>query len=146
MTPDDERTSQRSAHMSRIGQKNTKPELQVRRALFAAGFRYRLHDRSLPGSPDLVFPRWRTAMFVHGCFWHGHDCRLFQLPKSNVEFWSEKIARNRERDQLVAKRLVEAGWHVFVVWECEIRGPKRDAKMREQKIVRNFADFVSQIS
>lgn len=113
---------QRSSLMSRIRSVNTLPELVVRRALHAAGFRYRLHVRELPGTPDLVFPSRHIALFVHGCFWHGHGCRLGRRQsKSNVEFWEKKIATNRKRDIAVRRRLRLLGWNVRVVWQCRLR-------------------------
>lgn len=111
----------RSALMSRIRGKNTRPELQVRRLLFAAGYRYRLHVPTLPGSPDLVFSSRKKVIFVHGCFWHLHEnCRFARLPKSRVEFWSNKLSANKARDSRKSEALIAAGWKVMVVWECEI--------------------------
>ncbi|MBI5520462.1 MAG: DNA mismatch endonuclease Vsr [Desulfovibrio sp.] len=111
----------RSEIMGRIRSKDTKPELLVRRTLHRLGFRYRLHVKDLPGKPDLVFPSRRTVLFVQGCFWHGHDCKVGnRAPKTNQDYWREKIARNRNRDVISAMRLVEAGWKVLVVWECEL--------------------------
>lgn len=111
----------RSRLMSRIRGKDTAPELAVRRALHAAGFRFRLHRRDLPGTPDLVLPKWRVAVFVHGCFWHGHGCPQGRLPKSREDYWHPKIAANRARDGRKAAELEAAGWRVFAVWECETR-------------------------
>lgn len=104
--------------MAGIRAKDTKPEMFVRRALHAAGFRYSLHSRKLPGRPDLVLRKYRAAIFVHGCFWHGHDCRHFRLPATRTEFWKEKIDGNRARDALAIGKLTDAGWRVAVVWEC----------------------------
>ena len=112
----------RSRMMSGIGTKNTKPELVVRSLLHRLGFRYRLHRKDLPGKPDLVLPRYEVAVLVNGCFWHGHECHLFKWPKSNREFWKQKIDGNRDRDLRVQKELGELGWHVMVVWECATRG------------------------
>ncbi len=112
---------QRSALMSRIRGKDTKIELEVRRGLHALGFRYRLGGAGLPGRPDIVLPRHRTVVFVHGCFWHGHDCYLFRLPKTRTEFWQTKIGVNRARDARQMALLGEAGWHVETLWECELR-------------------------
>ncbi|MEO6812256.1 MAG: very short patch repair endonuclease [Isosphaeraceae bacterium] len=111
----------RSELMSRIGVKNTRPELIVRRLLHRLGFRFRLHRRDLPGKPDIVLPKWRTVIFVHGCFWHGCECcdRGTRIPKSNTEFWLEKVAGNRRRDALTVSRLRELGWKVLILWECE---------------------------
>lgn len=113
---------QRSAHMAKIKSKNTKPELVIRKGLHALGFRYRLHDRRLPGTPDLVFPGRRKVLFVNGCFWHGHDCPVgTRLPKSNTEFWALKRQRNRVRDQRKTAELQAMGWEFLVVWECSIK-------------------------
>lgn len=113
----------RSYNMSRIKSKNTKPELIVRKFLFSRGFRYKLHDRSLPGKPDLVFPRFKTVIFVHGCFWHGHTgCKYFVVPQTRKEWWIDKINRNRQKDTENAERLRELGWHVVTVYECQLRG------------------------
>lgn len=108
--------------MSRIGSRNTKPEMVVRQGLHAAGFRYRLHARNLPASPDIVLPKYRSVILVHGCFWHAHKgCRNFHLPKSNTDFWREKLVRNAERDTRQLKELQDAGWRTLVVWECAAR-------------------------
>lgn len=112
---------ERSKLMSRVRNKNTGPELAVRKALHAAGFRFRLHGKDLPGRPDIVLPRYRTAIFVHGCFWHGHACRRGVLPKDNAEFWSEKIDRNRARDAAAREALALAGWSVETIWQCELK-------------------------
>jgi len=117
---------QRSAQMSRIRGKDTKIELLVRRALHARGFRYRLGGAGLPGRPDVVLPKHKTAIFVHGCFWHGHDCHLFRLPKTRPEFWRLKIEGNRNRDSRALTMLSEMGWRYRVVWECELRGRRED--------------------
>ncbi|WP_445233914.1 very short patch repair endonuclease [Duganella rhizosphaerae] len=111
----------RSALMARIRGKNTRPELIVRKLVFAAGYRYRLHVRTLPGSPDLVFPGRKKVIFVHGCFWHLHDnCNLARIPKSRVEFWSDKLNGNKARDARSYDALRQAGWQVHVVWECQL--------------------------
>jgi DNA mismatch endonuclease (patch repair protein) len=110
--------------MSGIRGKNTRPELLIRHSLHKAGYRYRLHGK-LPGKPDLVFPSRRAVLFIHGCFWHGHDCHLFRLPGTRQEFWQAKIASNVARDRLARDRLHEAGWRVGTVWECAIRGRGR---------------------
>lgn len=111
---------QRSALMSRVKQKNTRPEMTVRAALFKAGFRYRLHVRKLPGNPDIVLSKYRTAIFVHGCFWHGHHCRKGKLPATNSEKWQVKIAKNIERDTRAITLLEDAGWTVDILWECSL--------------------------
>ena len=115
--------TQRSYNMSRIRGENTKPEILVRKGLHARGFRFRLHNKKLPGSPDIVLPKYGVAIMVNGCFWHGHKgCRYATKPKTNVEFWETKIARNRHRDEVTNAHLEALGWHVITVWECELRG------------------------
>jgi len=116
----------RSYNMSRIAGKDTKPEELVRKYLFSKGFRYRKNVRKLPGTPDLVLPKYRTVIFVNGCFWHGHEgCKYFVWPKSNAEFWRQKIETNISRDQRKEVQLRDMGWNVMIVWECELRSPKR---------------------
>lgn len=108
--------------MRRVRRENTAPEMVVRRYLHSIGLRYKLHDPGLPGSPDLVFPKRRTVVFVHGCFWHGHDCGHGRVkPKTNAEFWATKLLANRERDDRKRGALLAAGWRVEIVWECEVR-------------------------
>lgn len=111
--------------MSGIRGKNTKPELLIRKALHARGFRYRLHCKDLPGNPDLCLPKYRAVIFVHGCFWHGHDCHLFKWPKTRPEFWREKIGRNRGVDTLASEALRRSGWRVASIWECALKGRGR---------------------
>ena len=112
----------RSYNMSRIKGKNTKPEEIVRKYLFSKGFRYRKNDKKLPGTPDIVLPKYKTVIFVNGCFWHGHkDCRYFVVPKTNTDFWLNKINTNIERDKRKQEALKELGWNVIVVWECELK-------------------------
>ena len=108
--------------MSSVGQKDTGPETLLRSALHKARLRYRLHDRRLPGSPDLVFPRYRAVIFVHGCYWHSHGCYKSTVPKSRREFWEDKFRANRERDERNVALLRERGWRVLTVWECELIG------------------------
>ena len=126
--------AQRSYCMSRIRGKNTKPEYIVRKGLFALGFRYRLHVRSLPGCPDLVFPKYRAVVFVHGCLWHRHNCKLFQWPKTNAAFWREKIIGNSRRDKRHLRELKADGWRVLTLWECTLR--KRHTEKVETAIAR----------
>jgi DNA mismatch endonuclease, patch repair protein len=115
----------RSRMMSGIRSKDTRIEVAIRQGLHKLGFRYRLHSRYLPGRPDLTFARFRAVIFVHGCFWHGHDCKFFRLPGTRTEFWRTKIGRNRERDESVKSQLAEMGWRHLVIWECAIRGRGR---------------------
>lgn len=110
----------RSALMKRVKQKNTAPELVVRKSLHKRGLRYKIADPKLPGRPDLSFPRYRAAVFVHGCFWHGHDCRAGRLPTTNTAFWAPKIGGNRGRDMRKEEALREIGWRVFTVWQCQL--------------------------
>ena len=114
--------AKRSEIMSRIRAKDTAPEIQIRKGLHALGFRYRLHERRLPGKPDLVFPRYKSVIFVNGCFWHGHTCKLFRWPASNEDYWRPKISRTIERDCNNHALLKECGWRVLVIWECAFRG------------------------
>ncbi|WP_114813696.1 very short patch repair endonuclease [Paraburkholderia kururiensis] len=116
----------RSRMMSGIRGRNTKPEMLIRRLLHRRGFRFRLDVRELPGRPDIVLPRYRAAIFVHGCFWHGHDCPLFKWPQTRPTFWREKIARNRANDAKALAALAAQGWRIAIVWECAIRGADRD--------------------
>ncbi len=111
----------RSWNMSQIRSENTKPEEFVRKYLYNAGFRYRKNDKRYPGKPDIVLPKYRTVVFVNGCFWHAHDCKRAHLPKSNLSYWAPKIERNKERDEENQKKLKADGWKVIVVWECELK-------------------------
>lgn len=112
----------RSWLMSRVRSKNTTPEMRIRSALHSMGYRYRVHLKHLPGKPDVVFTKRRKVIFIHGCFWHGHEgCRYAKLPKTRIEFWSEKVSKNRTRDRLSIEALTEAGWSVLVVWQCELK-------------------------
>lgn len=113
--------------MSGIRGQNTRPEMIVRRMLHAAGYRYRLHDRSLPGKPDLVFPGRKAVIFVNGCFWHGHDCHLFRWPGTRTDFWRDKISTNVRRDRGTRGQLAEMGWRVGEIWECSLKGRERCA-------------------
>ncbi len=119
---------ERSDIMRAVKGRDTKPELKIRKALFARGFRYRLNDRRLPGSPDLVFPKYGAVLFVHGCFWHGHDCtRGRRKPKTNAAYWREKIARNVKRDKSKIAALRRLGWRVKISWECDLKDAGRAA-------------------
>lgn len=113
--------------MSGIRGKDTKPEMIIRRGLHALGFRYRLHAKGLAGKPDLVLPKYRAVIFVNGCFWHGHQCRLFKWPQTRPDFWRDKIGRNQVNDSLNLDRLRHEGWRVMVIWECALKGKKPEA-------------------
>lgn len=121
---------QRHRCMAAIKGKNTKPELIVRKFLFGLGFRYRLHHSKLPGHPDLVLKKYKTVIFINGCFWHGHDrCKHYVLPKSNVEYWGNKIQHNKKRDAEVQRKIALMGWHCITIWECQLK-----PKVREQTL------------
>jgi DNA mismatch endonuclease (patch repair protein) len=110
----------RSWTMAQVHSTDTKPEMRVRKALHAAGFRFRLHRRDLPGCPDIVLPRYKTVVFVHGCFWHWHGCKRSRMPSSNTDYWRRKIAGNIERDKQSQEKLTQLGWRVVIVWECAL--------------------------
>ena len=115
----------RSRMMSGIRGKNTKPELLIRKGLHRLGFRYRLHVKDLTGKPDLVLPKYKAVIFVHGCFWHGHDCHLFKWPSTRPGFWKEKIAKNRQRDAKTIETLQKSDWRILCIWECSLKGKRR---------------------
>ena len=122
----------RSYNMSRIKSKDTKTEEAVRKWLFKQGFRYRKNVKTLPGKPDIVLPKYKTVIFVHGCFWHKHSgCKYFVWPKSNIEYWKPKIERNVERDRANCEELKALGWNVLIVWECELRTPVFELTMND---------------
>ena len=113
-------SQKRSDIMSKISGKNTKPEILVRKFLFSKGFRYRINVKTLPGKPDIVLPKYKTVIFINGCFWHGHNCKKGKLPSSNIDFWKEKISNNKSRDAKNSDLLVKLGWKVIIIWQCEI--------------------------
>ncbi|MDS1308884.1 very short patch repair endonuclease [Marinobacter xiaoshiensis] len=117
----------RSRMMSGIRGKNTKPELVVRQALHARGFRYRLHRKDLAGKPDITLPRYNAVVFINGCFWHGHSCHLFKWPKTRREFWRSKIGANQERDRKSIETLLDRGWRVFILWECSVKNARAES-------------------
>jgi DNA mismatch endonuclease (patch repair protein) len=122
----------RSYNMSQIKGKDTKPEIQVRKFLFANGYRYKLHDKKLSGKPDIVLPKLRTAIFVHGCFWHGHEnCRYFVVPKTRTKFWLNKIQGNKQRDLENFSQLKNEGWKVFTIFECELKAQKQERTLNK---------------
>mgnify|MGYP004557809669 CR=1 FL=1 len=130
----------RSYNMSRIRSKNTKPEEMVRKYLFSQGFRYRKNDTRLPGNPDIVLPKYKTVIFVNGCFWHKHEnCKYFVWPKTNEDFWRTKISANVSRDQENIKLLSELGWNVIVIWECELKKQRFDCTM--EKLLYSFQNW-----
>ena len=112
--------TKRSDIMSKISRKDTQPEILVRMFLFSKGFRYRINVKTLPGKPDIVLPKYKTIIFVNGCFWHGHNCKKGKLPSSNTDFWKEKISNNKSRDAKNSDLLVKLGWKVIIIWQCEI--------------------------
>lgn len=131
----------RSKMMSKIRSKNTSPELSIRKALHARGFRYRIHAKNLPGTPDLVLPKYKAAIFIHGCFWHGHNCRYFKVPQTRKEFWMEKIGKNQERDKRQLALLQSLNWRVLIIWECAVRAMK---KQRTPLLIDHIIDWLLQ--
>ncbi len=122
----------RSYNMSMIRSKDTKPEIIVRKFLFGNGFRYKLHDKMLPGKPDLVFPKYKTIIFIHGCFWHGHDgCKYFVVPKTRKKWWLEKINRNKQLDTENFRKLKKLGWKILTVFECKLRPKNREKTLNQ---------------
>lgn len=115
----------RSYNMSQISGKDTKPEMMVRKFLHSNGFRYRLHVKDLPGKPDLVLPKYNSVIFVHGCFWHAHEgCKYFKMPKSNIDYWKNKLIGNKKRDEKNFKKLIDQNWNIITIWECELKSDK----------------------
>lgn len=131
--------SKRTSIMSKISGKETKPEILVRKFLFANGLRYRKNVKSLPGSPDIVLPKYKTVVFVHGCFWHGHDCKAAKLPETRKEFWTDKINANAVRDTRNIEELESLGWTVIVVWQCTIK----NRVLREETLSKMLNDIVA---
>ena len=127
--------------MSKIRSKNTKPEIILRKALFARGYRYRINCKKLPGKPDIVLSKYRTVIFVNGCFWHGHEnCNISHIPKTNSSFWDDKIQRNKERDSINSSKIINLGWNVIVIWECQLNNKtklEKTLKDIEEKIKMN---------
>ncbi len=140
MTPE-----QRHLCMSHVKSKNTKPEMLVRRYLFAHGFRFRIHVNTLPGTPDIVLHKYKTVIFVNGCFWHGHEnCHIYSFPKSNVEFWRKKIERNKERDLKVRILLRTMGWHVIQLWECQLKAKQRAQTLASLEFTLNHIYLINE--
>lgn len=134
----------RSFNMSQIKGKDTKPEILVRKFLFANGIRYRLHDKRLPGKPDMVFPKYKKVVFIHGCFWHGHEnCKYFVVPKTRTEWWLNKINSNKKKDTESMYALKKLGWKVITIWECELKANNKDKKLKS--IIREFKSINEQL-
>lgn len=130
----------RRKNMKAVRAKNTKPELLVRKLLHGAGYRYRLHVKNLPGTPDIVLPKYKVVIFVHGCFWHMHGCDLFKLPSTRTEWWQKKLSENRLRSESAEDYLRELGWRVVVIWECGLRGP---ARLESDEVLDIFVSWLS---
>lgn len=129
---------QRHKNMAAVRSKDTKPEMVVRKYLWSRGFRYRVNNPRLPGHPDIVLRKYHTCIFVNGCFWHGHEgCKYYRVPKTNTEFWERKISRNRERDREEQKQLARMGWHCITVWECELKGERREKTLESLEYTLN---------
>ena len=129
-------SNQRSRNMSAIKSKNTKPEIEVRKLLHSLGYRFRLHRKDLPGTPDIVLPKYKTVIFVHGCFWHRHEnCKYASIPKTRTEFWENKFKENIERDKKTQEKLQNLGWKTKIVWECEIK--------KQDKLIKKLEDFLN---
>lgn len=133
-------SSVRSKNMRAIRHRDTKPELFVRKALHAKGFRYRVNVKTLAGTPDVALPKHRAVIFIHGCFWHGHGCHLFKLPKTNTKFWQNKIENNFKRDIISQGNLMEEGWKIAVVWECALKGPSR---LSTDTLIDQLSDWIT---
>lgn len=136
-------SSTRSRMMAGIKGKDTKPEIEIRKRLFALGFRYRLHDSKLPGKPDLILPRYNAIIFFNGCFWHAHDCYLFKWPSSRKRFWKKKLTRNREKDLENNEALREIGWRILIIWECSFRGVGKNRKKEIDAIMKKAEKWLS---
>lgn len=129
---------QRHKNMAAVKSKDTKPEMVVRKYLWSRGFRYRVNNPRLPGHPDIILRKYHTCIFVNGCFWHGHEgCKYYRVPKTNTEFWERKISRNRERDREEQKQLARMGWHCITVWECELKGERREKTLESLEYTLN---------
>ena len=139
-------SEQRSRNMSAIKSKNTKPEIKVRKILHSMGYRFRLHSKGLPGSPDIVLPKYKTLIFVHGCFWHRHEnCKYASTPKTRKEFWESKFKANVKRDKEIQEKIKNIGWQSVVVWECEIKNEKIKDKLLEIKKRLTIYNFLTNV-
>lgn len=138
-------SEKRSNIMSKISAKNTKPEILIRKFLFSKGFRYHINVKALPGKPDIVLPKYKTVIFVNGCFWHGHTCKKGRIPSSNADFWKEKILNNKLRDKKNLDLLTELGWKVIIIWQCEINNIS-NRKIRFECLLEELKSHYSEIS
>lgn len=138
-------SEKRSNIMSKISGKNTKPEILIRKFLFSKGFRYHINVKALPGKPDIVLPKYKTVIFVNGCFWHGHTCKKGRIPSSNADFWKEKILNNKLRDKKNLDLLTELGWKVIIIWQCEINNIS-NRKIRFECLLEELKSHYSEIS
>ncbi len=129
----------RSRMMAGIKGKNTKPELVIRKAIFNRGFRYRIHEKKLPGKPDIVLKKYKAVIFIHGCFWHKHNCHLFKWPKSNPNFWKKKISTNKKNDLQNINKLIESGWRITIIWECSLKGK---GKPDFEELITKLCDWI----
>ena len=130
-------SEQRSKNMAAIKSKNTKPEIKVRKVLHSMGYRFRLHSKNLPGSPDIVLPKYKTVIFVHGCFWHRHqNCKYASTPKTRQEFWNKKFNENINRDKINQENLSSKGWKIIIIWECEIKNKKINLEQIFKKVIK----------
>lgn len=136
-------TATRSRMMSGIRGTDTRLELLIRKGMHARGYRFRLYDNDLPGKPDMVFPRYHAVIFIHGCFWHAHQCRLFKWPSSREDFWRKKLIGNRRRDEKNIESLTALGWRVLVIWECALRVPKKNRASETNKILQKAAKWLT---
>ena len=125
--------------MAGIKGKNTKPELVVRKAIFNRGYRYRIHEQKLPGKPDIVLKKYRAVIFIHGCFWHKHNCHLFRWPKSNQYFWKKKISLNEDNDLQNINKLIDSGWRIAIIWECSLKGK---GKLDFEELITKLCDWI----
>jgi DNA mismatch endonuclease (patch repair protein) len=134
--------STRSMMMSRVRGKDTRQEVEIRKRLFSLGFRYRLNDNKLPGKPDLVLPRYKAVILIHGCYWHAHDCYLFQLPATNKAFWKKKLLGNRQRDEANIEKLNKLGWRILIIWDCASRVVGRNRAAEFDRIATQAAKWL----
>lgn len=132
----------RSRMMSGIRSKDTRSEVEIRKKLFRLGFRYRLHNKKLPGKPDIILPKYNAVIFFHGCFWHAHDCHLFKWPSSRVKFWRNKLQRNREKDRENHEALIKLGWNILTIWECSFRGAGINKEKEIEKIIKRVVSWL----